>query len=287
MNEQAFDYQRAFARNLGWVSSQEQELLRRKTIAIGGLGGVGGHYLLALTRLGIGRFSISDLDHYDLSNFNRQTGANLKTLNFPKLDTLLSQALDINPSLQLRSFAHGLNEQNFEDFLSGADIFIDSLDLYTLPLKMKIFNACFEKQIPIISAAPIGMSSSMIVFTPNSMSPSDYFGISSSEPIETQIIKFLVGINPTMKSLKALVAKEGLEFKNRKLPSLVMGMELCAAAASTMVMKVLLNRGPIVTAPRTIHFDAYLNSHSITWRPLGARNPLQWLMVELMKRRFL
>src|ERR1035437_5901671 len=49
---QAFDYDKAFSRNIGWVTEQKQALLRNKRIAIAGMGGVGGSHLLTLGRLG-------------------------------------------------------------------------------------------------------------------------------------------------------------------------------------------------------------------------------------------
>ena len=67
-----FYYRSAFSRNIGWVTETEQEVLRTKRIAIAGLGGVGGSHLLAFTRLGVGKFNISDLDVFELANFNRQ-----------------------------------------------------------------------------------------------------------------------------------------------------------------------------------------------------------------------
>jgi len=64
MNEHIFDYAQAFSRNLGWITEAEQLRLRYATVAIGGMGGVGGHYLLALARMGVGNFRIADYDHF-------------------------------------------------------------------------------------------------------------------------------------------------------------------------------------------------------------------------------
>ena len=38
---QAFDYDQAFSRNLGWVRDAEQSRLRQARVAIAGLGGLG------------------------------------------------------------------------------------------------------------------------------------------------------------------------------------------------------------------------------------------------------
>ena len=69
-----FSYADAFDRNIGWFTPDEQQRLRGKTIAIAGMGGVGGVHLLTLVRLGIANFRIADLDSFELANFNRQVG---------------------------------------------------------------------------------------------------------------------------------------------------------------------------------------------------------------------
>ena len=69
-----FDYDTAFSRNIGWVTSPEQAKLRGSRIAIAGLGGVGGAHLFTLARLGIANFNIADFDEFDVHNLNRQTG---------------------------------------------------------------------------------------------------------------------------------------------------------------------------------------------------------------------
>lgn len=76
----AFQYDEAFSRNIGWVTAEEQCVLRTKRVAIAGLGGVGGGHLLTLTRLGIGGFHLADFDTFDLANFNRQASAATSTL---------------------------------------------------------------------------------------------------------------------------------------------------------------------------------------------------------------
>ncbi len=58
--QQPFDYDAAFTRNIGWVTETEQALLRTRRIAIAGLGGIGGSYLLTLARLGVKKFNIFD-----------------------------------------------------------------------------------------------------------------------------------------------------------------------------------------------------------------------------------
>ena len=60
-----FNYEKAFSRNIGWLTEDEQRILRTKRIAIAGMGGVGGFHLLTLARLGIEKFNIADFDVFE------------------------------------------------------------------------------------------------------------------------------------------------------------------------------------------------------------------------------
>lgn len=53
-----FNYSEAFSRNLGVVSTVEHERLRNATVAIAGMGGVGGDYLISLVRAASAAFTL-------------------------------------------------------------------------------------------------------------------------------------------------------------------------------------------------------------------------------------
>lgn len=79
-----FDYSQAFSRNLGWITSDEAELLKKKKVAIAGMGGVGGQYCEVLARLGISNFQLADPDSFEQVNFNRQNGSGMSTVGRKK-----------------------------------------------------------------------------------------------------------------------------------------------------------------------------------------------------------
>ncbi|MBL8426797.1 MAG: ThiF family adenylyltransferase, partial [Dechloromonas sp.] len=192
-----FSYDVAFSRNIGWVTEAEQEKLRHTRVAVGGLGGVGGSHLLTLARLGIGAFSITDLDTFDWPNLNRQAGALASTMGLPKLDVMAEQVRGINPSVDLRLLPTGLNADNIDHFLDGVDLYMDSLDIFSLDIRRKVFARCHEKGIPAVTAAPMGMGTALLVFSPDGMSFEEYFALDGYE-FEDQILKFIVGVSPSM-----------------------------------------------------------------------------------------
>ena len=281
---QSFSYEEAFSRNIGWLTRQEQGLLRQKRVAIAGLGGVGGVHLLTLCRLGIGKFHLADFDTFDLANFNRQAGATVGALGQAKLDVMIQQAKDINPELKLTGFADGVTSSNLEEFLDGVDLYIDGLDFFAFEARQEVFAACAAKGIPAITAAPLGMGAAVLNFLPGGMSFDDYFRLEDGTEAEKPL-RFLMGLAPARLQMGYLIDPSAVDLANRKGPSTIMACQLCAGIAATEALKILLGRGQVHAAPWGVHFDAYRNRLERTWRPGGNANPLQRLALTLARRR--
>ena len=280
---QAFDYDQAFSRNLGWVTEAEQQRLRYARVAIGGLGGVGGVHLLTLARLGIGRFSIADFDVFDVVNFNRQAGALMSSLGKTKIDTLAAMALDINPEIELSTFPEGIRDSTIDKFLEGVDLYVDGLDFFAFDARRLTFAACERRGIPVITAAPLGLGTALLVFAPGGMSFEDYFGFSGCQNEVDMAIRFLVGLSPAMLQRGYVADMSRINLAERKGPSSIAACQLCAGVAAVEALKLLLGRGGVSLAPWASQFDGYRMRYVKTWRPWGYRNPLQRLTVFLVK----
>ncbi|MDE2627705.1 MAG: ThiF family adenylyltransferase [Burkholderiales bacterium] len=281
---QDFSYDEAFSRNLGWVTEAEQLRLKASRVCIAGLGGVGGVYLLALARLGIGSFSIADFDTYALANFNRQVGATVSSLRRPKIDVMLAMARDINPTLDVRVFDAGLNPANVEAFLADGDVYLDGLDFFALDIRRRVFALCAAQGIAATTVAPLGMGAALLNFVPGGMTFEEYFRLEGRSPGE-QALRFLVGLSPAMLQMSYLVDPSRVDLANRRGPSTVIGVQLCSGIAAAQVLKLILRRGKVLAAPRGMHFDAFHNRLKHTWRPGGNHNPLQRLLLAVAKRR--
>jgi len=279
-----FNYQKAFSRNLGWVTEEEQSQLQSKRIAIAGAGGVGGIHLLTLARLGIANFNIADFDDFEVHNFNRQSGAFMSTLNQQKVDVMERMARDINPEADIKSFPKGVFEYNVDEFLEGVDLYVDALDFFALDARKTVFKKCYEKNIPVITAAPLGMGCAFLCFMPNKMSFEEYFRFEDKETEDDQLIQFLIGLSPAMLQRPYLVDKARVSFAEKRGPSTPMAVNLCAGIAGTYALKILLNRGEVLCAPHGLHFDAYRNKFVKTWRPFGNAGLIPRIMFHIAKR---
>lgn len=278
----SFSYEEAFDRNIGWVTAEEQQLLRGKRVAIAGMGGVGGVHLLTLARMGIGAFHISDLDVFELANFNRQAGASMSTIGRSKAQVMADMAKDINPLLALSSFDHGINEGNIDNFLRGVDLFVDGFDFFVPDIRSKVFRRCSELGIPAITAGPIGFGTCYIVFMPGKMTFEEYFRV-EGRPKEQQYARFLLGLAPKGLHRAYLVDPRRLNLKEKRGPSSAAAVQLCAGVTGVEAIKILLGRGPIRAAPYFHQFDVFRGQFVCRRLPFGNQNPLQRLKLKMVE----
>lgn len=281
-----FNYDIAFSRNIGWLTKSEQKTIQSKKIAIAGMGGVGGVHLLTLCRLGVGHFHIADFDCFDVGNFNRQAGAFMSTLNQPKADVMKKMALDINPEIGLKSFDQGVTDENIDAFLEGVDLYVDGLDFFVLDMRAKVFQAAYEKGIPCISVAPIGMGAALINVLPNKMSFEDYFGFKEAKNDFEKALRFAIGLAPKIPHRKYLADEDGFDFKTLKAPSTPMGCQLASGVMGTEVLKILLGRGKVYALPHTLQFDAYNNNYYRSWLSWGHKNWFHKLKFTVVKQYY-
>lgn len=280
----AFDYHQAFSRNIGWLTPDEQARLRRARVAVAGLGGVGGAHVLTLARLGIGAFSIADFDHFEVHNFNRQAAAFVSTLGQPKADVVERMALDVNPEIAVRTFREGVTTDNVDDFLRDVDVYVDGIDFFAIDARRMLFAECHRRGIPAVTAAPLGMGVSLLYFAPGGMSFERYFRVEGQQRQE-QYARFIAGLSPAMLQRHYVAWPQAVDFAGRRGPSTAMACDLCAGVTGTAVLKLLLGRGVLRPAPWAMQFDAYRQQLRFTWRPGGNANPLQRLLLRLIRPR--
>jgi hypothetical protein len=96
-----FSYETFTTRNIGFVSEAEQASLRAAHVFVCGVGGMGGAAFMALVRAGVGRFTIADIDVFEVSNLNRQVFANAATIGASKAGSAADAARAINPAVEI------------------------------------------------------------------------------------------------------------------------------------------------------------------------------------------
>lgn len=278
-----WSYESAFKRNIGLISSDEQKIIRTKRVAIPGMGGVGGVHLITLLRMGFEKFSIADFDKFEIHNFNRQYGAELGSIGNCKVQWMKSKALNINPEADLRVFTSAVSQDNIDHFLEGVDILIDGVDAFEVRAKRALFYEAYKRHIPIITAAPLGFSTSWLVFSPNGMSPDEYFGFHDKMTDVDLLASFLCGVGGAGTHLKYMDL-DHVNINDGSGPSSSLACELSAGVTAAEVLKLVLHRPNIKAAPHYQQFDAYLGVFKTGYRFLGGRNPLFLLKKAILRK---
>jgi len=285
-SESIWSYDRAFCRNLGLINPEEQKKLRESTVAIPGMGGVGGFHLMTLVRTGIGRFHIADQDTFDVANFNRQRGASIHTVGRNKAAVMAEAALAVNPQLKLKTWNKPVDAGNVGDFLDGATVLLDSLDFFSFETRRVMYREAQARKIWVVTAGPIGLSTAWLVFDPEGMSYDDYFDMHDGmEPVDL-FAAFLVGLTPRGTQVPYMDMSY-VDAGTARGRSTGLACTLCAGVAAAEIVKILLNRGPLSPAPAYTQFDAYrriLRTGKLRW---GNRGPLQRIKRALMRRQML
>ena len=138
------------------VGERMLEHFARSTVAVVGVGGVGGYAAEMLVRAGVGHLVIMDSDDVSLSNKNRQLLALDSTVGKPKCDVLASRLLDINPALDIVVIKEYLETDKAGDYFSGMniDFLVDAID--TLSPKLSLIKYCMDNSIPLVSSMGAG-----------------------------------------------------------------------------------------------------------------------------------
>ena len=103
--------------------------LKKASVLVVGVGGVGSFAAEFLVRAGIGNLTIVDGDVVDITNINRQLPALHSTIGLSKIDVVGDRLLDINPKLNLVKINEFLSpERAFEIVTEQFDYVLDCID---------------------------------------------------------------------------------------------------------------------------------------------------------------
>lgn len=271
-----WSYDTAFSRNRGLITAEEQQLLRSRRVAIVGMGGVGGIDLVTLARLGIGRFTIADPDVFELSNTNRQYGAMQSTLGCSKADTMANVVREINPGAELRIFTEPIGPDNAAAFLEGADVLVDGIDAFEIEVRRLLFGMAAKRGIHALGAGPVGFSTVWVIVDPHGMSFDRYFDLSDRMNALEKFVAYIVGMTPKA-THRSYMDFSQIDARSRTGPSASLACQLSAGVIGAEVLKLLLRRGTVYSAPYYHQFDPYLGRYVRGRLRGGNRNPMQRL----------
>jgi molybdopterin-synthase adenylyltransferase len=139
----------------------QQRLLRAHALVIG-CGGLGSPAALYLGSAGVGRLTLVDDDHVDLTNLQRQIAHASTRIGLPKAQSLAASVQAINPGVAVQPVLARAEGEVLARLVAGADVVLDCSDNWRT--RQAVNAACVRQRRALVSGAAVGFDGQVSVF---------------------------------------------------------------------------------------------------------------------------
>ena len=143
-----------YERNVPALSEEECNILLGKRVLVVGCGGLGGHLIDMLARIGVGMLRVVDGDVFEPSNLNRQLLSEVPLLGVSKAKAAAAKISRVNPEISVEAVDSFLTEKNVRRLLLFCDVVLDGLD--NIESRRILAKECERAGIPYIYGAVNG-----------------------------------------------------------------------------------------------------------------------------------
>ena len=161
-DEQLLRYSRQIM--LPEIDAAGQLRLAQATVLLIGAGGLGSSCAIYLAAGGVGHIILTDFDHVDLSNLQRQILYETADIGRPKVEAGAERLRALNPDVELTLLDRSLTEDELNSYAEQADVIIDGSDNFTT--RFAVNRASVATRTPLVSAAAIRFEAQVSVFNP-------------------------------------------------------------------------------------------------------------------------
>ncbi|GAB4441405.1 MAG: sulfur carrier protein ThiS adenylyltransferase ThiF [bacterium] len=128
------------------------EKLKKASVGIAGVGGLGSNVAIALARVGVGKLIIADFDVVEPSNLNRQQYF-IEQIGMLKVDAMRENLSRINPYVNVETFNVKLTENNIPEIFAAVSVIVEAFD--RAEAKAMLINTVLEKmpEVKIVAAS--------------------------------------------------------------------------------------------------------------------------------------
>lgn len=138
---------------LSEIGYDGQLKLKKSSVCIVGLGGLGSPAALQLAAMGVGHIRLVDQDFVEVSNLHRQILYGANYVGYPKVEVAAKRLKELNPNIEVEPLPISINADNAERIVSGMNVIIDGLD--RMAPRYAINRACQKLRVPYVFAAAI------------------------------------------------------------------------------------------------------------------------------------
>ena len=211
--------EKRYSRNLESLSSQDMEVLHGKKVCVVGCGGLGGHIIETLARIGVLHLTVVDCDVFDESNLNRQLFCTEDSIGLPKTESVKRRIAQVNSSVQVNAVSARLEEGNALEIVAGHDLVMDALD--SISARLVLVAACKQAGIPLVHGAIAGWHGQVATVFPGDETLNMLYANASDGGSLTKLgnlpfTALAVAAIQSAEAVKILIGKEAV-LKNRIL----------------------------------------------------------------------
>ncbi len=139
----------------------QRRLLAARALVIGA-GGLGSPAALYLGSAGVGRITIVDHDHVDLTNLQRQIAHTLARVGSAKAESARAAITAINPEVRVDVHVQRADADALDAWVRDADVVLDCSDNFNT--RHAVNAACVQHRVPLVSGAAIRFDGQISVF---------------------------------------------------------------------------------------------------------------------------
>lgn len=125
--------------------------LKRSTVLVSRLGGVGGLVAYQLAAAGVGKLVLAHGGAIKPSDLNRQLLMTHARLGESRVDSAATRLRELNPHLEIEAFAENVNPQNADGLVSRCDLVVSCVPLFQERLLLN--SQAVRQRKPIIDCA--------------------------------------------------------------------------------------------------------------------------------------
>lgn len=216
------------------IGESNLEKIKHTTVAVIGLGGVGGSAVECLVRSGIENIIIVDYDKVDITNLNRQIISNTNNIGNLKTEEWTKKINIINPNTKVTALNIKLDMNSIEKLFNlKFDYLIDAID--DIPIKEEIIKRCLTNNIEIISSMGTGNK-----LDPSMLEITDIKN-TSYDPIAKRIRKYLKD-NKIKGKLPVVYSKEQNPKFEGSIPSMIFVPSTAGILCANYVIRKIIEK---------------------------------------------
>ncbi len=153
-----------YDRQIKLLGLKNQVKLKKATVLVVGVGGLGTAASLYLAAAGVGKIILVDKDSVELSNLNRQILFWTEDIGKPKATAAKDKLEKLNPHVEIVTYGKKLTEDLARKLVRETDVVIDALDNWDT--RFMLNKICVEERKPLIHAGVYGMHGQLLTIIP-------------------------------------------------------------------------------------------------------------------------